>query len=669
MFGALRVAGTVIWATDLIERKTKSSGGKGRPSTTNYSYTANIAVALSSRPLARIGRIWADGNLLRGAAGDFKVQTKFRFYDGYGDQPIDPLIASAEGAGNTAAHRGLAYVVFEDLHLADFGNRIPSLTFEIFEREGPVHVVDIARAVSAGLITGTSNETVAGYAVEGSNARTALGPLLSAMPVLLCARGSALELHDWWELAPSTAITPAQNIGQTSYDPPTRHKLSASKIPSSLSVRHYEPLRDYQIGVQSSQRSGQGRSAIEIDAPISIDAGGAKRLADLQLLQYQRNQSSWTGHVLLDENALRSGDWILDEARKERWRVTEIEHLRGVNRIVASQMLDTNPGAIVGTDPGRNVGAPDIAAGVTRLVLVDLPVFDNQDYGKPIIAAAAAGTGLGWRGAALSVQQGTGLLDIGVTATSAVMGSATNVLLPHSPYFIDNRNLLEISLLHDAMELPVGSGDPTTSDSALCLVGGEFLRYGRADYIGNNRYRLSALLRGCYSTESAASAHGVGDQFLLLDRSSLRVIDEVPLLAGQQLVMEALGIGDVAPALATTLVAGRAITPLAPVHLTTCDGPNGGFELHWIRRSRIDFGWHDAVDQPLIEDGELYGVDLFVNGNLVQSWQIAEPHLAITQGQVSAWNLPANSILGFEIRQIGRFARSAAAHISINLTG
>ena len=102
--------------------------------------------------------------------------------------------------------------------------------------------------------------------------------------------------------------------------------------------------------------------------------------------------------------------------------------------------------------------------------------------------------------------------------------------------------------------------------------------------------------------------------------------------------------------------------------MTKYDAPNGGFELRWIRRARIDFGWHDAVDQPLVEDGELYGVDLVVNGNLVQSWQIAERHLAITQGQIAAWNLPTNSIFGFEIRQIGRFARSAAAHISINPT-
>ncbi|HDP88549.1 MAG TPA: hypothetical protein ENN42_01090, partial [Thioalkalivibrio sp.] len=36
------------------------------------------------------------------------------------------------GAANTPAYRGTAYVVFEDLPLADFGNRIPQLSFEVF---------------------------------------------------------------------------------------------------------------------------------------------------------------------------------------------------------------------------------------------------------------------------------------------------------------------------------------------------------------------------------------------------------------------------------------------------------------------------------------------------------------------------------------------------------
>ena len=78
LFGTMRVAGSVIWATDLIERRTKRGGGKGRPSTSEYSYAVSLAIALSSRPVRAIKRIWADGNLLRGTSGSFRERCTFR---------------------------------------------------------------------------------------------------------------------------------------------------------------------------------------------------------------------------------------------------------------------------------------------------------------------------------------------------------------------------------------------------------------------------------------------------------------------------------------------------------------------------------------------------------------------------------------------------------------
>jgi hypothetical protein len=66
-FGTMRAAGSIIWATDLVESR-ETSGGKGRPSTTSYSYAGSFAVALASSPVRGVGRIWADGYLLRGSA-------------------------------------------------------------------------------------------------------------------------------------------------------------------------------------------------------------------------------------------------------------------------------------------------------------------------------------------------------------------------------------------------------------------------------------------------------------------------------------------------------------------------------------------------------------------------------------------------------------------------
>jgi len=137
LFGRMRLAGQVIWASRFKETATTTkttTGGKGAPSTTvtetDYTYSISFAVGLCEGVATRLGRVWANGNLL-----DLSQYT-LRFYPGSETQAADPVIADTEGAGNTPACRGLCYVVFEDMPLADFGNRIPQLQFEIFRGIG-----------------------------------------------------------------------------------------------------------------------------------------------------------------------------------------------------------------------------------------------------------------------------------------------------------------------------------------------------------------------------------------------------------------------------------------------------------------------------------------------------------------------------------------------------
>ncbi len=131
LFGRMRTGGNIIWATDFTESSTTTSqgGGKGGgPSitTTTYSYSASFAVAFCEGPITGIGRIWADGEPL-----DLTGVT-WRWYKGDESQVADTLIAALIGAEGAPAYRGTAYMVFEDLALEGFGNRIPQLSFEVF---------------------------------------------------------------------------------------------------------------------------------------------------------------------------------------------------------------------------------------------------------------------------------------------------------------------------------------------------------------------------------------------------------------------------------------------------------------------------------------------------------------------------------------------------------
>ena len=128
VFGRMRIAGQVIWATNLLEAS--SGGGKGLSSNTTktYSYFANFAVGLCEGQIQGLGRAWADGKEI-----DLSVYAP-RIYLGDETQQPDSLISAIEGAGLSPAYRGLAYVVFERLPLANFGNRLPQLSFEVFTK-------------------------------------------------------------------------------------------------------------------------------------------------------------------------------------------------------------------------------------------------------------------------------------------------------------------------------------------------------------------------------------------------------------------------------------------------------------------------------------------------------------------------------------------------------
>jgi hypothetical protein len=146
VFGRTRISGQVIWATKLEEitetttQKASAKGGGPKSSSVEYKYFANFAVGLCEGLISGIGRVWADGKPID--IGRFTT----RLYRGDETQLPDSLITAVEGTDAAPAYRGLAYLVFERLPLADFGNRIPQLSFEVLR--GCNGVSDTIRALT-----------------------------------------------------------------------------------------------------------------------------------------------------------------------------------------------------------------------------------------------------------------------------------------------------------------------------------------------------------------------------------------------------------------------------------------------------------------------------------------------------------------------------------------
>lgn len=160
IYGKCRVAGNVIWSLPIEERQhSETTGGKGgvEPTitTTGYSYSVTLAIAICEGEIDSIINIWADALLLPHVITD-----KWRVYKGDEKQLPDHLIEAHIGVGKTPAYRGLAYIVIENFQLAEYGNRIPNFTFEVKRRAKITHLSTVEDMLKAICIIPGSGEFV-----------------------------------------------------------------------------------------------------------------------------------------------------------------------------------------------------------------------------------------------------------------------------------------------------------------------------------------------------------------------------------------------------------------------------------------------------------------------------------------------------------------------------
>lgn len=664
LFGTMRVAGTVIWATDLREERSKS-GGKGQPKTVNYSYSANFAVALSGRRILAVRRIWADGKLLRGAAGDFKTATGYRLYLGGEEQSVDPLIAAVEGAGQAPAYRGTAYAVFEDFQLADYGNRIPSLTFEVEADAGAISVGAVAAALGDGLTASGESTLLKGYAAGGDSVRAAIAVLAELEPLSLLDDGEGLAIGAG---AGTAATIAASELGAASAGAAGRSewlRRSGDSVPAEASLAYYDPARDYQTGLQRATRPGPALTSDRRAVAAALDAATAKALAGRRLERLWAARRSAKVNLGWSRLGLTAGRHVRVGGRPGLWRIARWTLDRMVLTLELTGVPGTAPQAAGEASPGRPVGQPDLIHGATFLILLDLPLLSEELPGRPRLLAAAAGSEPGWRRAELSASFDGGIswAAAGTTAPAAVLGLAVGV--PASTAgsaLIDERSIIEVELLNEAMWLESRSDSALADGANLAALGDELIQFGVAEPLGERRFRLSRLLRGRRGTEWARGLHVAGEPFVLIEAESLAIV-EAPLgsLGGEARLL-AQGLGDPEGVLAVRTVAGEALRPPSPVHLRAKRLANGDLVLDWTRRSRSGWVWLSGSDTPLGEESESYRLTLAGEG-FERGLTVAPPPCLYTAAEQAADGLAGP--LSVEVVQLGTSASSRPASLIV----
>jgi hypothetical protein len=150
-WGIKRIEGPpIIWAENLREKKVTSKGKSGKYA--EYRYYGTWAPLITDREIDGVTRIWMDKHLvydatgvgpmttifgkITGQSGPVKLQSgqNMRIYKGTETQMPDPRMEAwcedRYGPDTCPAYRGSAYIVFQDIPLEKFGNRIPQMAIE-----------------------------------------------------------------------------------------------------------------------------------------------------------------------------------------------------------------------------------------------------------------------------------------------------------------------------------------------------------------------------------------------------------------------------------------------------------------------------------------------------------------------------------------------------------
>ncbi|AMK18692.1 phage tail protein [Sphingobium sp. MI1205] len=136
-----------LFAEDLreVKKKRKTKGGKYN----EYRYYGTWANHVADHPTDAITRIWLDKHLIFDATGVGPITVIAKgnwkdfltFYLGGEDQEPDPRMAQTIdaklGEGSCPAYRGQSYVMFKEVFLEKFGNRLPQPTIEATKNVSP----------------------------------------------------------------------------------------------------------------------------------------------------------------------------------------------------------------------------------------------------------------------------------------------------------------------------------------------------------------------------------------------------------------------------------------------------------------------------------------------------------------------------------------------------
>ncbi|WP_404711733.1 phage tail protein [Sphingomonas sp. MMS24-J13] len=567
-WGRGRVKCNLIWygGFQAIAHKSKQAGGKGLGgggSTTDYSYTASVILALGEGQIGGINTVYRDKSTFTGATA--LADCGLSLANGAQAQPTWGYLTSHFPA-QALNYSGMAYVYAQDYALGDNAT-LPNHSFEVdfaVQLGGGVHDADPKDIVSdfltnanaglpgwpAGLIGDLSdwsracraNNLLLSPVIDSQRqASDFLGEIMKATNSDAVWSEGQLKIASYGD-APASAngvdwtpdLTPRYDLTEDDLIPDDGKPVKLEIVDQSdaynmVQVEYLDRANQYNTAIAPAQdlanivqygRRKQDPTTLHSICDATIAQNAAQLL--LQRTLYMRETYSFT----LPWNFARLEPMIdtvtltttTDELRLDRKqvRITGIEEDEDGNLAITAIGMDIGVASAAQYNAHSGSGyAPnlDISPGpVSAPILINAPT--SLTGGTAEIWCAVASSNPNWGGCEVWISaDDIEYQRVGAIVAAARIGVSTGPLASHADP--DTANTLSVDLSASAGQLASSTAPNANAGATLCLIGTELVAYQTATLTAAWHYDLTTLRRGLYGT--AVQSHAAGQSFARLD--------------------------------------------------------------------------------------------------------------------------------------------------------
>lgn len=611
-------------------------------------------------------------------SGNYNVG-KIAFYPGSSYQLPDPTIEADKGAGNTPAYRGTVYAVLTDLQLADYGNSIPNLEFEVIYLDGNSARSIIAEISNkAGLeptqysIDTKLDDIVNGYVLaRQSTAIAAIQPLMNAYAFDAVENGGQIRFTKRGK-SPIAAIeahemAARQRTDGGADDTATFVRAPESSMPKVATVTYKDLERDYQDNTQLAEREGgDARNNINEQLAITLDNNTARKIVDRLLWE------SWVGRLsarfkVSDKwSFLKPSDVVTIKLAGVMSPFRIVNFTRGFDGIIEANAILEDPFIYDGATSGTSATIPEQEVqfvGDTIVYCFNAPlIYPNESDSSFNYSVDATETG--WRGGFVYRSlDDVSYSEIYNTGTRNTTGFVTDALPNASSDYWDRVNKLTVTLNYQEHELEsLPEEDVLNGKNAFWLGAkdgsvGEVIQFANATLVSASPkvYELSDLLRGRIGTEHYTDSHSSDDIFVLFESGLMATTDFGVTDWDKRRFYKGVSIyqsdGDIFNSQEFTNT-GEKARPLSPVHAIANRDSSNNMTITWVRRSRglvPEIGYGEV---PLNETTELYEIDVYNGMNVVRTITATSPQASYSEAEQIADGLTPGDNVEIKIYQI-----------------